>query len=114
MPRPFKLRCVGRIPDVTVFKPAGVPARDLRHVELHFDELEAMRLVDGEGMDQAQAAESMRVSRPSVGRILERARKKVALALVEGQAIFIEQGAAPVLRQSPVRRRAPGKGGKRG
>lgn len=108
MPRPFKKRCVGRMPDVTVFKPAGVPARELQRVELHLDELEALRLVDGEGMEHAQAAASMQVSRPSVGRILERARKKVALALVQGQAIFIEQGDAPVEhRPSPrrVRRR---------
>ncbi len=96
MPRPFKMRCVARMPNVTVFKPAGVPACDLQQVELHLDELEALRLVDGEGMDQAEAAQCMKVSRASVGRILERARGKVAQALVEGQAIFIEQGAAPV------------------
>ena len=105
MPRPFKMRCVGRMPNVTVFKPAGVPARELQRVELHFDELEALRLVDGEGMDQAQAAEHMKISRPSVGRILERARRKVAQALVQGKAIFIEQGDAPVEHRSSPRGR---------
>ncbi len=84
------------MPEVTVFKPAGVPARQLERVNLHLDELEALRLVDGEGMDQAEAAQHIKVSRPSVGRILERARRKVAQALVQGQAIFIEQGDAPV------------------
>jgi uncharacterized protein len=105
MPRPFKMRCVAHTPDVTVFKPAGVPARQLKRVELHLDELEALRLVDGEGLEQEQAAESMRISRPSVGRTLERARRKVAQALVEGLAIFIEQGAAPVEQRAARRPR---------
>lgn len=109
MPRPFKMRCVARIPDVTVFKPAGVPAKQLRRVTLHLDEFEALRLVDGEGMDQAEAAIHMKVSRPSVGRILERARRKITQALVEGQAIFIEQGKAPVEHPKQT-----GRGRKRG
>jgi predicted DNA-binding protein (UPF0251 family) len=96
MPRPFKTRCIAHLPGVTVFKPAGVPARELNRVEIHLDELEALRLVDGEGLDHAQAAERMKVSRPTVGRILERVRKKIAQALVEGEALFIEQGDAPV------------------
>ena len=96
MPRPFKTRCVARLPGVTVFKPAGVPAPQLKQVEIHLDELEAIRLVDGEGLDHAGAAERMKVSRPTVGRILERVRRKIAQALVEGQALMIEQGDAPI------------------
>ena len=96
MPRPFKIRCIAHLPGVTVFKPAGVPSRGLAQVEIHLDELEAIRLVDGEGLDHAQAAERMKVSRPTVGRILGRARKKIAQALVKGEALAIEQGAAPV------------------
>jgi len=96
MPRPFKTRCIARLPGVTVFKPAGIPARDLTRVAVHFDELEALRLVDGEDLNHAQAAERMKVSRATVGRILERARKKIAQALVEGKALFIEQGDAPI------------------
>jgi predicted DNA-binding protein (UPF0251 family) len=96
MPRPFKTRWVARLPGVTIFKPAGVPARDLSHVQIHLDELEAFRLVDGEGLDQAQAAERMNVSPATVSRILERVRKKIAQALVEGAALSIQQGDAPV------------------
>ena len=65
-------------------------------MEIHLDELEAIRLVDGEGLDQAGAAVRMNVSRPTVGRILAQVRKKLACALVEGKALFIEQGLAPV------------------
>ncbi len=96
MPRPYKKRCIGQLPDVTVFKPAGIPARELKRVEIHLDELEAIRLVDGEGLDQATAAKRMAVSRPTVGRILSKVRNKIAVALVEGKALFIEQGLAPV------------------
>lgn len=96
MPRPFKTRCIAHIPGVTVFKPAGIPARELTKVEIHFDELEAIRLVDGQGLDHAQAAKRMGVSRPTVSRILERVRRKIAQALVEGEALFIEEGEAPV------------------
>jgi uncharacterized protein len=108
MSRPFKTRCVTRWPGVTVFKPAGIPAVQLRKVVLHFDELEAIGLVDGQGLDQARAAESMRVSRPTVGRILARARRKIAHALAEGQALFIEHGAAPVQRRAARRKRGEG------
>lgn len=43
-------------------------------------------MVDGEGLDHVQAAECMNVSRPIVGRILKRVRKKIARALVNGEA----------------------------
>jgi len=109
--RPFKIRRILRLPSVTVFKPAGIPARQLTRVEVHFDELEALRLVDGEALNHAQAAERMKVSRPTVGRILERVRKKIALALVEGKALFIEQGDAPIEQAGATRKR---RGGRRG
>lgn len=101
MPRPFKPRCVAHRPGVTVFKPAGIPASKLERVEIHLDELEAFCLVDGKGLEQAEAAESMKVSRATVGRIIRGVRHKVARALVHGHAIFIKQGNAPVEHRSP-------------
>jgi len=78
-------------------------------VEVHFDELEALRLVDGEALNHAQAAERMKVSRPTVGRILERVRKKIAQALVEGKALFIEQGDAPIEHIGATKKRRGGR-----
>jgi predicted DNA-binding protein (UPF0251 family) len=72
------------------FKPAGVPLRLLETQTLTVDEVEALRLADGEGLDQQAAAEQMGVSRATVGRILERARRKTATALTRGQALAIE------------------------
>ena len=92
MPRPFKRRCVGGSPGSVVYKPAGVRACDLDWVILTLDEFETLRLLDHEGMNQAAAAEKMGVSRPTITRIYASARKKIADAIVLGQAIKIEGG----------------------
>jgi uncharacterized protein len=92
VPRPPIERAVGGVPPVTLFKPAGVPARDLEQLLLAVDELEAIRLVDLEGLSHEQAATAMGVSRQTVGRVLERGRAKVAEALVSGKAILIGGG----------------------
>jgi uncharacterized protein len=90
--RPPIERAVGGVPRVTLFKPAGVPGRDLEQLPLAVDELEAIRLVDLEGLSHEQAASAMGVSRQTVGRVLERGRAKVAEALVGGKAILIGGG----------------------
>ena len=92
MPRPPIERAVGGVPRVTLFKPAGVPGRELEQLPLAVDELEAIRLVDLEGLSHEQAAAAMGVSRQTVGRVLERGRAKVAEALVGGKAILIGGG----------------------
>jgi uncharacterized protein len=90
--RPPIERAVGGVPHVTLFKPAGVPGRDLEQLPLGVDELEALRLVDLEGLSHEQAASAMGVSRQTVGRVLEAARGKVAEALITGKAILIGGG----------------------
>jgi predicted DNA-binding protein (UPF0251 family) len=92
MPRPPIERTVSGVPRITLFKPAGVPARDLEQLQLGVDELEAIRLVDLEGLSHEQAADVMGVSRQTVGRVLERGRARVAEALVGGKAILIGGG----------------------
>jgi predicted DNA-binding protein (UPF0251 family) len=92
MPRPKQCRRVCRAPDCTYFKPAGVPRGALQEVILAVDELEALRLADAEGLYHEQAAERMRVSRRTFGRIIDSARRKVARALIHGIALRIEGG----------------------
>jgi predicted DNA-binding protein (UPF0251 family) len=82
-----------------VYKPAGIPAESLNWINLSLDEFETIRLLDHVGLDQEQAAAKMGVSRPTVTRVYASARRKIADALVTGQAICIEGG--PVT-QSPV------------
>jgi hypothetical protein len=52
-------------------------------------EMEAQRLVDIEGLKQAEAAGKMGVSRGTVWRLLQSARKKTAQSLSEGRPILI-------------------------
>jgi hypothetical protein len=56
------------------------------------DELEAMRLADFLEMTQEEVAQRMQVSRPTVTRMLSRAHRVVAEALVHGKAICIQGG----------------------
>jgi predicted DNA-binding protein (UPF0251 family) len=83
---------VGSIPESNYFKPRGIPLSMLEEVVLSVDECEAIRLADLEGLYQEQAAEKMKVSRQTFGRIIESARGKVAEALVKGKALKIEGG----------------------
>jgi predicted DNA-binding protein (UPF0251 family) len=92
MGRPRKCRWVEMVPEVTFFKPRGIPLRLLEMTVITVDELEAMRLADHLEMTQNQVAKKMQVSRPTVTRMLARARKAVADALVNGKAILIEGG----------------------
>lgn len=92
MPRPTKCRFIKSIPGVFLFKPAGIPARFLENTTLSFEELEAMRLKDLEGIDQTEAAIRMNISRATFQRILSSARQKVSDALVNGKAIQIQGG----------------------
>jgi predicted DNA-binding protein (UPF0251 family) len=92
MPRPFKSRRVAFMPEVTFFKPAGMPLRALSQVRLTVEEAEAIRLKELEGLEQEAGAARMNISRPTFQRILASARQKVADALLNGKAIRIEGG----------------------
>lgn len=89
MPRPKCTPNITQFPGCRYFKPKGIPLAELKEQRLDFEELEALRLADVEGLYLEKAAECMGISRSTFGRILERARRKVALALVEGQALAI-------------------------
>ena len=92
MPRPPKCRRVEFLPDVTYFKPAGIPLRVLEEVLLSVEEAEAIRLKDLDGLEQEQGAERMNISRPTFQRVLASARQKIADALLNSKAIRIEGG----------------------
>lgn len=61
-------------------------------ISLFIDEYEVIRLLDYEDLTQEEAAEIMKISRPTLTRIYERARKKIARVLVECQTVSIEKG----------------------
>ncbi len=89
MPRPRNLRRINFQPNVTYFKPQGVPMRFLEIVELTTEEAEALRLKNIENFDQETAAKKMNTSQSTFQRILNSAYKKISQALINGQAIKI-------------------------
>lgn len=92
MPRQKKPRWVGFVPGAIYFKPQGISLSLLEEVSLTIDGLEAVRLVDLEGLEQMVAAKKMKISQSTLQRILKKAHKKIAEALVKGKAIKVEGG----------------------
>lgn len=90
-PRPKKPRtcCPHRAPGSLVFKPAGTPLKEIEQVILERDELEALRLCDGEGFSQQDAGEKMGISRGTVQRLVSSGRKKIIEALLGGLALVV-------------------------
>lgn len=109
MSRPTITRIVD-IPLRTVyFKPCGKLPDDTECVTIKFEELEALRLADLEGITQSEACVNMGISRHTFGRILATARRKVARSLVESLPIVVTGGtnarrlsSAELLREYPV------------
>ena len=93
MPRPRKRRRLARSPKREIYKPASIPLESLQQVILLPEELEALRLADLDGLSQQEAAAQMGISRSTFQRILQRAHRQVALALVEGQALQLVEPA---------------------
>jgi len=78
---------LGMTPPVNGFTPN--PPQGLEPIMLEPAELEAFRLVDLEGLSQEEAGQRMHVSRGTVWRLVQSARKKTAQALSEGRPVYI-------------------------
>ncbi len=113
MPRPVGERRLCATLASSVLKPSGIPRNELAEVVLGFDEAEALRLADLEGLYQEAAARRMGVSRPTFGRILESARRKAADAIINGKALRIEGGVITIDTEGDTRMKiaAPSLGG---
>ncbi|MBR6303617.1 MAG: DUF134 domain-containing protein [Lachnospiraceae bacterium] len=90
MPRPQRNRRICREPIYREFGP--VEAKGNSEVVLTLDEFEAVRMVDYVGLTHEQCASHMRISRTTVTEVYERARKKIADALVNGKKLLIDGG----------------------
>lgn len=91
MPRPRLPRIISFSPNVTYFKPQGIPMRALEVVHLDMEEIEAYRWRYSEKLDQRQAADKMKISTSTYQRILYSAQEKIADALISGKAIEINR-----------------------
>ena len=93
MPRPKRCRRICGYPDYWSFIPEDAEHDDT--VVLTLDEFETIRLIDYRRMTQEECAETMGVSRATVAGIYEKARYKIADAMVNGKRIRIASRAAP-------------------
>ena len=90
MARPQKRRCICSVPQTAGFSPKGGDPEG--SVNLTYDEYEVIRLLDHMQMTQEQCAHRMGISRPTVTRIYDEARRKMADMLVGGRELHIVGG----------------------
>ncbi len=91
MPRKKRQRRLLAPPSVKGFIVFGSRNR-VEQVILFYEEYEAIKLLDYDGLTQEEAAVCMEVSRPTLTRIYEAARNKVAQSMVEGKDLIISGG----------------------
>lgn len=92
MPRKKRNRRIQVPPVIKGMSVYGVRGRKSNEVILHLEEYEVIRLLDYENLTQEQAAVFMNVSRPTLTRIYEEARNKVATSFVEGRDLIFKGG----------------------
>jgi predicted DNA-binding protein (UPF0251 family) len=92
MPRRKRNRRIQVPPVIKGMSVYGVRGRKSNEVILHIEEYEAIRLLDYQNLTQEEAAVFMDVSRPTLTRIYEEARNKVATAFVEGRDLLFRGG----------------------
>jgi len=86
--------------------------KDLKENILTKEELEAVRFIDYKKVGQSKVAKKMKISQPTLSRLLSSARKKIADSLVNGKAIRIQGGNYKMARPRGGRFRAPAAGGR--
>jgi len=92
MPRKKRNRRIQAPPVIKGMSVYGVRGRKSNEVILRIEEYEAIRLLDYQNLTQEEAAGHMDVSRPTLTRIYEEARNKVATAFVEGRDLLFKGG----------------------
>ncbi len=103
MPRQKRPRHISGRPQFRRFTPENQIATGETAISL--EGFEAIRLIDYQGLGQAEAAELMNVSRQTFGRILKEARFHLTEALVTGKRFRVGGGCYEI--------RSPGRGQRR-
>ena len=85
--RPRIRRIIESGTDSRCYKPCCRPEEEGTGISLQPEEIELIRLVDLEGLEQEEAATRLGVSRKTAWRDLHEARRKIADALVNGKGI---------------------------
>ena len=91
MSRPTKPRRVCTLPTIRRFVPTEGAGQG-KSLVMTVDELEALRLIDIEGISQEDCAARMNVARTTAQSIYNSAREKTAKSLVYGYELIISGG----------------------
>ncbi|MEN6518361.1 MAG: DUF134 domain-containing protein [Methanospirillum sp.] len=105
--RPRMRRQIANDLPLRCFAPQCKPTEIAERVALLPGELESLRLVDLEGLQQEEAAIVLGISRKTLWRDLHEARRKVADALVHGKVIAMAECPCPQAGTCPRRTREP-------
>lgn len=92
MSRPRKCRKVCCLPEIIEFIPISHTDKQCAPVILTVDEYETIRLIDKLGLSQEECSKYMEIARTTAQLIYNNARKKLALALVDGLPLKISGG----------------------
>jgi uncharacterized protein len=92
MARPIKPRRIILPHKGITFIPEDKEKFNGEETHLLSEEFEVIKLIDYENLNQSKAAKVMGLSRPTITRIYERARKKIAEVLIESKRLKIEGG----------------------
>jgi hypothetical protein len=80
-------RIINEASESRCYKPCCCLDEEDEGISLQPEEIELIRLIDLEGLEQEEAAEKLGVSRKTAWRDLHEARRKIADALVNGKGI---------------------------
>jgi uncharacterized protein len=87
--RPRVRRMISGSPESRCFQPRCSRDENLAVISLSPEEIELIRLIDIDGLEQEEAAQKLGVSRKTAWRDLQEVRQKIADALVNGKGIEI-------------------------
>ena len=99
--RPRVRRIIEGLGESRCYKPCCCFNEKDEGISLKPEEIELIRLIDLEGLEQEEAAERLGVSRKTAWRDLHDARRKIADALVNGKGIEMDGCINPAQGRCP-------------
>jgi uncharacterized protein len=101
--RPRVRRIITGSPESRCYQPRCSLDENLSVISLNPEEIELVRLIDLEGLEQEEAARKLGVSRKTAWRDLQEVRRKIADALVNGKGIQISGCEKAALGKCPCK-----------
>ena len=75
--------------DLNYFMPQQTKQTKLETVEITLNEIQAIKLMDVDGLKDKKCAKKMKISTDEFNKLIANARKNIAVALLEGKVIKI-------------------------